>query len=146
MGGSMQHRTSNIERRTSNGKNPEPVFDLEERLLYYAGRVVRLSSKLPRDRSGNHVAHQVLRSGTSPLGNHAEAQSAESPADFIHKLRVCLKELRETQRWLRLIHYVPMLKNPKRIEPLLAETDQLVRIFVKSIDTAERRACVKGTK
>src|SRR5882762_6246461 len=102
----MQHRTSNIEHRTSNAGNGKQTFDLEERLLQYAARVIRLASRLPRDRSGNHIANQFLRSGTSPLGNHAEAQAAESPADFIHKLRVCLKELRESHRWLRLIHYV----------------------------------------
>jgi four helix bundle protein len=137
----MQHRTSNIEHRTSKTRNGKPVFDLEERLLHYAARVIRLSSRLPRTRTGNHIANQFLRSGTSPLGNHAEAQAAESPADFIHKLRVCLKELRESHRWLRLIHYVPMIKNPKRIEPLIDETDQLIRIFVTSVETAERNAC-----
>ncbi len=142
----VEHRTSNIEHSTSNGRKGAPAFDLEERLLHYAGRVIRLSSKLPRDRTGNHIASQFLRSGTSPLGNHAEAQSAESPADFIHKLRVCLKELRESYRWLRLIHYVPMIKNPKLIEPLLGETDELIRIFVKSIQTAEDRACAKNAK
>jgi four helix bundle protein len=141
-GGYVEHRTSNIEHRTSNESGKKAPFDLEERLLQYAARVIRLSSRLPRDRSGNHIAKQFLRSGTSPLGNHAEAQSAESPADFIHKLRVCLKELRESHRWLRLIHYVPMVKNPKTLMPLLDETDQLIRIFVTSLRTAERRACV----
>ncbi len=140
----MERRTFNIEHRTSNEEMEKPVFDLEERLLKYAARVIRLSSKLPRDRSGNHIASQFLRSGTSPLGNHAEAQSAESPADFEHKLRVCLKELRESYRWLRLIHYVPMVKNPKRLAPLLDETDQLIRIFVTSVETAERRASAAG--
>jgi len=142
----MEHRTSNIEHRTSKSGNGKAAFDLEERLLHFAARVIRLSSQLPRDRTGNHIASQLLRSGTSPLGNHAEAESAESPADFIHKLRVCLKELRESYRWLRLIHYVPMIKSPKRIEPLLDETDQLIRIFAKSVKTAEDRACASNAK
>jgi len=142
----MQHRTFNIQRRTPNAGNGNTTFDLEERLLQYAARVIRLSSNLPRDRAGNHVAGQFLRAGTSPLGNHAEAQTAESSADFIHKLRVCLKELRETYRWLRLIHYVPMITKAKRIEPLLDETDQLIRIFVKSIETAEKRSCASNPK
>jgi four helix bundle protein len=142
----MQHRTSNIEHRTSKAGNGKAVFDLEDRLLQYSARVIRLSSRLPRDRSGNHIANQLLRSGTSPLGNHGEAQSAESPADFIHKLRVCLKELRESHRWLRLIHYLPMIKNPKLIEPLIEETDQLIRIFVASVETAEHNACQNAAK
>ena len=81
-------------------------YDLEERLLDYAAAIIRLIEELPKTRAGNHVAGQLLRSGTSPLPNHGEAQAAESPNDFVHKLRVCLKELRESFRWLRLIHRV----------------------------------------
>jgi len=73
-----------------NSDEKKQVFDLEERLLAYSV-------------TGNHIAGQLLRSGTSPYPNHGEAQSAESPKDFIHKLRISLKELRETQRWLKLI-------------------------------------------
>jgi len=133
----MKRRTSNIERRTSNnGDAPDHCYDLEERLLHFSARIARLSERLPRSRPGNHVANQILRSGTSPLSNHGEAQAAESPADFLHKMMVCLKELRETHRWLRLIHIIPLLKKPKLIEPLIDECDQLIRIFVASIRTA----------
>ena len=109
-----KHRTSNIEHRTLNeadldgwilreGDDRGRKFDLEERLLEFASAVIDLSEKLPPSRAGNHVAGQILRSGTSPYSNHGEAESAESRDDFIHKLKICLKELRETRRWARLI-------------------------------------------
>ena len=116
----------------------KPTYDLEERLLAFAARVIRLVEKLPATRAGNHVAGQLLRSGTSPLPNHGEAQAAESRKDFIHKMRICLKELRETLRWLRLVQRVP-LQRPVLVEPLAKETDELIRIFLTSIKTAEQR-------
>ncbi|MFN2354773.1 MAG: four helix bundle protein, partial [Desulfopila sp.] len=88
---------------------------------------------------GNHVANQLLRSGTSPYPNHGEAQAAESPKDFIHKIRVSLKELRETQRWLKLVQRVPLLKNPEQLNDILQETEELIKIFVTSIKTAEKK-------
>jgi len=117
----------------------EPKFDLEERLLEYAARVIRLVEQLPNSRAGNHVAGQLLRSGSSPLPNHGEAQGAESRRDFIHKLRICHKELRESRRWLRLIQRVPLLKEGL-VQPLVDETDELVRIFAKSLRTASARS------
>ena len=72
-------------------------YDLEDRLLDYAAQIIRLAESLPQTRAGNHVAGQLLRSGTSPLPNHGEAQAAESRKDFIHKLSICLKELKESR-------------------------------------------------
>jgi four helix bundle protein len=115
------------------------VYDLEERLLQFAVRIIRLSEGLPNTRTGNHIAGQLLRSGTSPYPNHGEAQAAESPKDFTHKLRLSLKELRETQRWLKLIQNVPLIQPPARVDDLLGECDQLIRIFVTSIRTSEKR-------
>src|SRR5215216_5005407 len=133
----MQRSTSNFQRPTSNGgKQTEAVFDLEERLLDYSALVVRLTNRLARTRSGNHVAKQLLRSGTAPLPNHGEAQAAESREDFIHKMCVCLKELRESRRWIRLIERVPLVRNPVETQAPLGETEQLIRIFAKSIQTA----------
>src|SRR3974390_2399407 len=100
-------------------------YDLEERLLEYSARIIRLVERLPNTRAGNHVAGQLLRSGTSPLPNHGEAQAAESANDFVHKLKLCLKELRESYRWLCLVQTVPFLP-PKRVTPLLKETDELI--------------------
>jgi four helix bundle protein len=120
-------------------------YDLEDRLLEFAARIIRLVEKLPDSRAGNHVAGQLLRSGTSPLPNHGEAQAAESAKDFVHKLKICLKELRESHRWLRLIQHVPLLK-PTLVEPLAGETEELIRIFVRSIETARRRGKQAGPK
>jgi hypothetical protein len=94
-----EHRTSNTQDRTSKPGLSRPsverrTFDLEERLLNYAAEIIRFTEKLPNTRAGNHIAAQLLRSGTSPLSNHGEAESAESHDDFVHKLKVCLKELR----------------------------------------------------
>lgn len=114
----------------------ERKFDLEERLLEFAALIIRLVESLPKTRAGNHIAGQLLRSGTAPLPNHGEAEAAESSADFIHKLRICLKELRETQRWLRLIERVPLAAN--ELPAALKESDELIRIFVASIRTAMR--------
>ena len=114
-------------------------------MLEYSARIVRLVDALPETRGGNLVAGQLLRSGTAPLPNHAEAQSAESPADFIHKLKVCLKELREALRWLQLVQRIPLMKPGEKLDPLLQETDQLIRIFFKSIQTTQQRASGRPT-
>ncbi|MGI8482212.1 MAG: four helix bundle protein [Chthoniobacterales bacterium] len=144
-GQSLKGRTSNVQRPTFNVQlregsataSSERRFDLEERLLEYAVRVIRLVDALPGTRAGRHVADQLLRCGTSPLANHGELQGAESRKDFIHKLGVCLKEIREARRWLRLIHRVPLVA-PSKIEPLLRETEALIKIFAASIRTAEK--------
>jgi four helix bundle protein len=81
-------------------------FDLEQRLLEYSARIINVVDSLPQTRVGNHIADQLLSSGTSPYPNHGEAQAAESPKDFIHKIKIGLKELRETRRWLKLIKYI----------------------------------------
>ena len=118
-------------------------YDLEDRLLEYAARIIRLTDALPRTWAGAHVADQLLRSGTSPLSNHGEAQAAESPGDFIHTLSVGLKELKESRRWLRLVVKAQLVNESVRIEPLLAETEELVRIFAASIRTARSRKAKK---
>ncbi len=135
----MQRSTSNFQRSTLN-KGDGRGFDLEERLLRYAASVVRLVGKIPGDRSGNHVAGQLLRSGTSPLPNHGEAQAAESAADFVHKMHICLKEPRESRRWLKLINEVPLLKDRTEVSRLIDETEQLIKIFVASVRTAQQNA------
>ena len=146
-----KHRTSNIEHRTLNelsnngwklheGDERGQKFDLEERLLEFASAVIDLSEKLPPSRAGNHVAGQILRSGTSPYPNHGEAESAESRDDFIHKLKICLKELRETRRWARLIERKRWAKNDPTLNFVLSESDELIRIFMSSIRTAQQNA------
>ena len=114
-------------------------YDLEERLLDYGARIIAVSRSLVADYAEKHIGHQLLRSGTAPLSHHGEAQAAESPADFIHKLRLALKELREAERWLKLILRAKLAPKNQNFPSLLDETDQLVRIFVSSIATAEKR-------
>ena len=116
----------------------ESQYNLEERLLDYAANIIRLVERLPGTRAGNHVAGQLLRCGTSPLPNHGEAQAAESRKDFVHKFSICLKELRESRRWLRLARRVPLVKLPTEFDPLLEETEALIKIFATSIRTAKR--------
>ncbi|MDD5207603.1 MAG: four helix bundle protein [Desulfobacterales bacterium] len=114
-------------------------YDLEERLLEYSVRIMEIVERLPKTRSGNHVAGQLLRSGTAPYPNHGEAQAAESPKDFVHKLRISLKELRETHRWLKLIRRLPLIKSTEQLDDILQETEELIKIFVTSVKTAERK-------
>jgi four helix bundle protein len=113
-------------------------YDLEDRLLRYSSRIIAIVEQIPKSRTGSHISHQLLRSGTSPYSNHGEAQAAESSNDFIHKLRICLKELRETQRWLKLIQHTKIINRCGLLDKLLTETDEIIRIFVASIKTAEK--------
>src|SRR6185369_14609769 len=113
-------------------------YDLEARLLDYAAQVIRVTERFPDTRAGNHVAGQLLRSGTSPVPNHAEAQAAESRNDFVHKFSICLKELRESRRWLQLAQRLDLVSPPPDLDGLLGETNALIRIFAKSIETARR--------
>lgn len=118
-------------------------YDLEERLLDYGARIIRLTKAMSNDYAEKHIAGQLLRSGTAPLSHHGEAQGAESPADFIHKLHLALKELRESHRWLKLIAHADLAPQGKDLRPLIDETDQLIRIFVTSIATAKRNRDTK---
>lgn len=111
-------------------------YDLEERLLEYSVRIIKIVEMLPNTRTGNHIAGQLLRSGTSPYPNHGEAQAAESQKDFVHKLRISLKELRESLRWLKLIQRIPLIENSKLMDEILNETEELIKIFFSSIKTA----------
>ena len=116
----------------------ERKFDLQDRLIDYAVRIINLSEALPNTKAGKHVSSQMLRSGTSPAPNYGEAQSAESPADFVHKLKISLKELRETEIWLKIIVKAEMIKPASQLVPILQETDELIAILFTSIETAKK--------
>ncbi len=110
--------------------------DLEDRLLEFAARVGKLVDALPDTRLGRHIASQLVRSGTSPAPNYAEACAAESKRDFIHKLGIALKELRESRCWIRLVLKADLLPE-SRVFELLDEAIQLCNIVGKSIVTAK---------
>jgi four helix bundle protein len=124
------------------GVRSDRRYDLEDRLLNFAVDVVELTESLPNTRAGNHVAGQLLRCGTSPLSNHGEVEAAESRKDFLHKLRICLKELREMKRWLRLVSRLRRLGEPANLNACLDEIEELIRIFAASVRTAEKNAKV----
>jgi four helix bundle protein len=113
--------------------------DLSERLLDFAARIGNVVDALPDTRLGRHIASQIVRSGTSAGPNYEEGRAGESRADFIHKLSICLKELRESRFWLRLTiksNLVPKLK----MANILDECEQLMKIIGKSITTAKRKS------
>jgi four helix bundle protein len=116
-------------------QNQSRADELEERLIDFAVRIVKLSASLPRTPAGKHVAGQILRSGTSPAPNYDEARGAESNADFIHKLRIVLKELNETSIWLRIIKRSQLLKSEQLTE-IIKENAELCKIFAASLKTA----------
>ena len=109
--------------------------DLEERLIDFAVRLIKLSASLPKTPAGKHIAGQILRSGTSPAPNYGEARGAESHADFIHKLGIVLKELNETSIWLRVIDRSELLKR-ELLTGILEENKELCRLFTASLKTA----------
>jgi four helix bundle protein len=111
--------------------------ELEERLIDFAVRIVKLSASLPRTPAGKHIAGQIMRAGTSPAPNYGEARGAESHADFVHKVRIVLKELNETSIWLRIIERSHMLRRGLIID-IIGENKELCRIFTSSLKTARR--------
>ncbi len=112
---------------------------LQDRLIEFAVEVSRLTSRLPASPLGVHLARQLLRCGTSPAPNYAEAQAAESRQDFIHKMRICLKELRETRVWLLLVNRLDM-RPETDVDGLTRESGELIAIFTQSVLTATKRA------
>jgi len=111
--------------------------DIEERMLDFAVRVGKAIDALPDTRLGRHIAGQLVRSGTSPAPNYAEACAAESKKDFVHKLAIVLKELRESSVWIRLIVKSDLIPE-QRLELLRDECDQLCKIIGKSLVTAKK--------
>ena len=113
-------------------------FDLDQRLVSFSVSVINLAENLPRTFAGIHLAKQLIRSGTSPALNYGEAQGAESRKDFVHKLRIVLKELRETFMGLRVIQEKFSNCRAHEVSALISETDELISIVYRSIMTAER--------
>ena len=119
-------------------------YDLEDRLVDYTCRMIDIVEALPPTRAGNYIAGQLIKSCHSPAFNYGEAQAAESRADFIHKLGICLKELKECRTALKIIIKKEMIKPIERLHGVFKETEELISIIAKSIVTAQRnRATIK---
>lgn len=110
--------------------------DIQERLIDFGVRVLKVCASLPRSKAGRHLGDQLLRSGTAPATNYAEARGSESAQDFIHKLRICSKELNESAVWLAMITRAEVLP-AHRLEELQAECTSLTKIINASIATAK---------
>ena len=116
--------------------NMDRKFDLDERLIAFASGIIDIAESFPKTIAGSHIAGQLIRSGTAPCLQYGEAQSAESRADFIHKMKIAAKELRETHNCLRLINKRRWFSE-EVIKSHIDENNQLISIFVKSIETAK---------
>ena len=112
--------------------------DLEERLINFAVQILEIVQAMPENKSANHLAGQLLRSGTSTALNYGEAQSGESRKDFIHKINIVLKELRESNICMKLIYRTKLISSEEKIKFVLKENNELISIFVKSIETAKK--------
>jgi four helix bundle protein len=113
------------------------TYDLEERLVKFSVLIISLSETLPGTQTGKYIASQIIRSGLAPALNYGEAKSAESINDFVHKMKVALKELRETYIALQIIKAKPLTSKIEILQNALNECNELISIFVKSIKTAE---------
>ena len=114
-------------------------FDLENRLISFAALIIKMAESLPNTPIGIYLKGQIVRSGTSPALNYGEVQSAESKKDFIHKMSICLKELRETFVGIKIIKSSELIIKNKLLDECYTENNELISIFVKSIETAKKK-------
>ena len=112
--------------------------DLEERLINFAVLVIEIVEAMPNTRAANHLGSQLLRSGTSPALNYGEAQSGELRKDFIHKIKVVLKELKESFVCFKIIHRTKLYTKEDKLQLALKENNELISIFVTSAKTAQK--------
>ncbi len=118
--------------------NTERKYDLEDRLIEFAVLIIKITENLFNTKAGNYIGGQLVRSGTSPALHYGEAQSAESRSDFIHKLKILLKELRESRSAMKIIKNTPLAEKMELLEKGLNECNELISIFVKSIETTKK--------
>lgn len=116
-------------------------YDLEDRLINFSVRIIKMTESLSKTVALNHLVTQIVRSGTSVSLNYGEAQSAETRKDFIHKMKIVLKELRETIVCLKIIEKLELEFN---LESLIKENDELIAIFVRSIETSKQKLLKNG--
>jgi four helix bundle protein len=121
-------------------------FDLEERLIDFSVVIIEIANEMPHTPAGLHLAGQVIRSGTSVSLNYGEAQGGESRKDFIHKMKIGLKELRETYICLKIIYKAKLYKNEEKVIKAIKECNELISIFVRSIETARKNLKTNNQK
>ena len=112
--------------------------DLETRLINFAVLIVQIVETMQQTKAANHLSGQLLRSGTSPALNYGEAQSGESRRDFIHKIKIVLKELRESNICMKIIYNTKLYEKEEPIQLALNESNELIAIFVQSVATAQK--------
>lgn len=112
-------------------------FDLEERLINFAVMMVEICEEITDSRAGIHLAGQLIRSGSSPALNYGEAQSGESRKDFLHKIKIVLKELRESYVCLKIIFRAKLYKSEERIKTAMKENNELISIFIRNSETVQ---------
>ena len=124
----------------------ERIFDIEDRLIAFAVKISNLVESLPTSIGIRSVSGQLIRSGTSPALNYGEAKSAESPNDFIHKMKIALKELRESYIALKILRQIKTVERKDQLDICIIECNELISIFVRSIQTAERNRQINKEK
>jgi four helix bundle protein len=122
----------------------EKRYDLEDRLIDFSVDVSKLIDSFPSTIMATHVAKQLMRCSTSPFANYGEARAAESRKDFLHKLRICLKELRETQAWLRFVER--MNYGTTQVSAVRQECNELVSVFVVSVRTTQSKCRMSNSE
>ncbi len=115
-------------------------FDLEERLINFSVLIIEIVNGMPNTKAASHLAGQLVRSGTSVSLNYGEAKGGESRRDFIHKIQVVLKELRETFVCLKIIDRAKLYRSQEKIGMALKENNELISIFVRSVNTARKNS------
>jgi four helix bundle protein len=123
--------------------NNDPKYDLEERLITFAANILKFTQSIFESKGSNHLTNQLIRSVTSPALNYGEAQAAESRKDFIHKIQIVLKELRETIICMKILEKSNLVNSQELLEQTKNETNELISIFVKSINTAKKNITSK---
>jgi four helix bundle protein len=114
--------------------------ELEDRLIRFAVTIIEIAESMPATKAATHLSGQLLRSGTSPALNYGEAQSGESRKDFIHKIKIVLKELRETHICLKIIKEAKQFVSENNLKAAINECNELIAIFVKSVETAQKNS------
>jgi len=119
-------------------------YDLEERLINFSVSIIKMIESVNTTKAGNHLVSQIVRSETSVALNYGEAQSSESQKDFVHKMHIVLKELRETLVSLKIMHQSNLINSKINIDAIQNENIQLISIFSKSIYTAKNNMKIKS--